>query len=129
MAELTVSLVAADREVWSGTARSVVAKTAEGDIGILPGHEPVLALLVPGVVRIDATESGPVVAAVHGGFFSVDSNAVAILAETAELAAEIDVPRARDALERARSSGEDPQQLAAARRAESRIRAAEGARA
>jgi F-type H+-transporting ATPase subunit epsilon len=129
VAELTVSLVAADREVWSGTARSVVAKTAEGDIGILPGHEPVLALLVPGVVRIDAVDAGPVVAAVHGGFFSVDSNAVAILAETAELAAEIDVARARDALERARSGGDDPQEQAAVRRAESRIRAAEGARA
>jgi F-type H+-transporting ATPase subunit epsilon len=127
VAELTVSLVAADREVWSGQARSVVAKTAEGDIGILPGHEPVLALLVPGVVRIDATEQGPVVAAVHGGFFSVDSDAVAILAETAELAGEIDVARARQSLERARGASDDPQEAAAARRAESRIRAAEGA--
>ena len=127
--QLQVELVSADRLVWSGEATMVIAKTAEGDIGILPGHEPVLALLVPGVVRIETTESGQVVAAVHGGFFSVDSDAVAILAETAELAGEIDVARAQAALERARGAGDDPHQAEAARRAESRIRAAEGTRA
>ena len=46
MGELNVSLVAMDREVWVGKARLVVATTPEGEIGILPGHEPVLALLI-----------------------------------------------------------------------------------
>jgi F-type H+-transporting ATPase subunit epsilon len=126
MAELTVRLVAADRLIWTGTAWSVVAKTLEGEIGILPGHEPVLALLVDGVVRIQQTQGGDqIVAAVHEGFFSVDSDAVAILAETAELSQEIDVSRAERALERAKGAPDgDEEAAAAARRAESRLRAA-----
>ena len=45
MAELHVEVVSAEREVWSGEATQVLARTSEGDIGILPGHEPVLAVL------------------------------------------------------------------------------------
>ncbi|MGE3812136.1 MAG: F0F1 ATP synthase subunit epsilon, partial [Candidatus Nanopelagicales bacterium] len=45
MSELHVNLVAVDRKIWSGSASMVVAKTLEGEIGILPRHEPVLALL------------------------------------------------------------------------------------
>ena len=47
-APLEVEVVSADRVVWSGDAINVIARTVEGDIGILPGHEPLLALLVPG---------------------------------------------------------------------------------
>ncbi len=121
-------MVAADRPVWSGAAKMVVAKTVEGEIGILPGHEPVLALLVDGVVRVETPEGQVVRAAVHGGYFSVDINdRVAILAETAELAEEIDVARAERALERAKAAGADsPEELAAMRRAESRLTAAVG---
>ena len=100
MGELNVSLVAMDREIWVGKARLVVARTPEGEIGILPGHEPVLALLADGPVRIETLEGGAVGAAVHGGFFSVAHDAVAILAETAELDSEIDVERAQAALDR-----------------------------
>ena len=70
MAELEVSIVAVDRKVWVGQAKSLVAKTPEGEIGLLPGHEPVLSLLVNGVVRIDPVEGGKVVIAVHGGFLA-----------------------------------------------------------
>ena len=48
---LQVSVVAADQEVWSGAASMVVAKTSEGEIGILPGHEPMLAILAGGEVQ------------------------------------------------------------------------------
>lgn len=128
MAELDVSLVAADRPVWAGPAKMVVAKTIEGEIGILPGHEPVLALLVDGVVRIEPVDGDKIRAAVHGGFFSVDlNNRVSILAETAELGTEIDVARAERALERAKAAGaDDPDEIAAIRRAESRLTAAVG---
>ena len=81
MAELSVSLVAMDRPVWEGQARMVVATTPEGEIGILPGHEPVLALLTDGAVRIEPVEGQKVGAVVHGGFFSVSNNKVAILAD------------------------------------------------
>ncbi|MEY3407123.1 MAG: hypothetical protein RL038_184 [Actinomycetota bacterium] len=124
MAELSVSLVAPDREIWSGAAKFVVARTTEGEIGILPSHEPILALLSEGaVVRIDTVDGEKVVAAVHGGFLSVDSDAVKILAEVAELSADIDVTRAKAALARAREAM-DSKAGAAARRAEARLIAA-----
>ena len=52
-ASSTSAVVAVDRKIWSGTATMVVAKTLEGEIGILPRHEPVLALLADSPVRID----------------------------------------------------------------------------
>ncbi|MFI9010186.1 F0F1 ATP synthase subunit epsilon [Actinosynnema sp. NPDC053489] len=110
MAEMTVQLVAVERRLWSGTATSVVAQTLEGEIGILPGHEPVLGQLVEGgVVRIRTTDNELVTAAVHGGFLSVTGEGVSILAEDAELAEEIDVEKARsdaqgsDEVDRARA--------------------------
>ena len=125
MADLTVSVVAVDRQVWSGAAKLVVAKTPEGEIGIMPSHEPVLSLLVNGVVRIETVDGSKVVIAVHGGFIAMDSDSVRILAEVAELASDIDLDRAQAALQRAKAAGEDsPEALAAARRAETRVRAA-----
>ena len=58
MGELNVSLVAVDRKIWSGTATMVVAKTLEGEIGILPQHEPVLALLADSA-GADHDDRGP----------------------------------------------------------------------
>ncbi|NYI06432.1 F-type H+-transporting ATPase subunit epsilon [Allostreptomyces psammosilenae] len=101
MAELHVELVAADRKVWSGEATIVVARTTSGDIGIQPGHVPLLGVLEPGPVTIRTAE-GPVVAAVHGGFLSFADNKLSVLAEAAELADEIDTARAERAEERAK---------------------------
>ena len=100
VAEMTVELVAVERRLWSGKATSVSAQTTEGEIGILPGHEPVLGQLVEGgVVRVRTTDGALVTAAVHGGFLSVTGTGVSILAEDAELAGEIDVDAARSALQ------------------------------
>jgi F-type H+-transporting ATPase subunit epsilon len=121
MADLHVELVAVEREVWSGEATEVIARTTEGELGILPGHAPLLGELAPGAtVRILQAGGGEVLAAVHGGFLSVTDGGVTVLAEVAELSDDIDVSRARTALERARSE-QDP---AAERRAESRLAAA-----
>ena len=89
MAELTVSVVSAERSLWSGPAKSVVAKTPEGEIGIMPGHEPVLALLVESPLRIEQPDGTKMLVAVHGGFFAVDGSNVQVIAEVAELAADI----------------------------------------
>jgi F-type H+-transporting ATPase subunit epsilon len=125
MAELNVSVVAVDRKIWVGAAKSIVAKTTEGEIGIMPGHEPMLSLLVDGLVRIEPVEGEKVIVAVHGGFAAMDTDNVRILAETAELASDIDVDRAKKALDRARAAGEDsPEALAAVHRAETRLQAA-----
>jgi F-type H+-transporting ATPase subunit epsilon len=125
MSELNVSVVAVDRKIWVGAAKSIVAKTTEGEIGIMPGHEPMLSLLVDGLVRIEPVDGDKVVVAVHGGFAAMDSDNVRILAETAELASDIDLPRAQAALARAKAAGVDsPEALAAAHRAETRVKAA-----
>ncbi|WP_026316792.1 F0F1 ATP synthase subunit epsilon [Actinokineospora enzanensis] len=102
MAEMSVQLVAVERRLWSGTGSFVVAQTTEGEIGILPGHEPVLGQLVEGgVVKIRTTDGETVTAAVFGGFLSVTADAVSILAESAELSTEIDVAQARSDLQHA----------------------------
>ncbi|MGI8612445.1 MAG: F0F1 ATP synthase subunit epsilon [Nocardioidaceae bacterium] len=123
---LHVELVAAERVVWSGEATAVVARTTEGDLGILLNHAPVLSLLVEGVVEIRGEGGDNVVAAVDSGFLSVSDNRVSILSENIDLAAEIDVSAARQELERATAAGPDDEEaLATARRAQARIRAAE----
>lgn len=81
---LTVELVAADRTVWGGDATRVVARTSDGEIGILPGHAPLLGVLVEGEVRI-AGEGQDVIATVDGGFLSVDHDRVTIVAESAQV--------------------------------------------
>ncbi|WP_407938219.1 F0F1 ATP synthase subunit epsilon [Motilibacter peucedani] len=85
----------------------VVAKTIEGDIGVLPGHTPVLAVLANGVVRIDATEGEQVRALVLGGFLSIADDRVSILAEFTEPADEIDTAAAEAALREAEQAGDD----------------------
>lgn len=101
MANMSVQLVAVERRLWSGEATAVVAQTTEGEIGILPGHEPLLGQLVEGgVVKISTTGNEVVTAAVHGGFLSVTGDGVSVLAESAELAQEIDVAQAREAVQR-----------------------------
>ena len=125
MATLQVELVAVERKIWSGEARMVIARTTEGELGILPGHAPLLGQLAEGgVVTIRGAEGEDLVVAAHGGFVSVTERGVSILAETAEISTEIDVERARDALSRAEGERDDPGAMAAARRAQSRLRAA-----
>ncbi|MEW9533086.1 F0F1 ATP synthase subunit epsilon [Microbispora sp. NPDC049125] len=129
MAKLRVGVVSPEREIWSGEADMVIAKTVDGEIGIMPEHAPVLGVLVEGgVLRVKRGAEGDLVAAVHGGFISVADNEVSILAEAAELGSEVDVQAAKDALQRAQASIEADQEnadaRAAARRAEARLRAA-----
>ena len=80
---LQVELVAADRVVWSGEATMVIARTAEGDLGALPGHAPVLSILLPSVVEITTTDGEQVRAAVEDGFLSIANDRVSILSEDA----------------------------------------------
>lgn len=85
MADLTVSVVSADQEIWSGSASMVVARTTEGEIGILPGHEPILAILSTGEVRLTVAGGGSVTAQADDGFLSVEHDTVTIVARNAEL--------------------------------------------
>ncbi|NKY36930.1 F0F1 ATP synthase subunit epsilon [Nocardia speluncae] len=124
MAEMSVDLVAVERRLWSGRANFVSAQTTEGQIGIMPGHEPLLGQLVEGgTVTIVDTDGNRVVAAVHGGFFSVTADTVRVLAETAEFSTEVDIDAARKVLSEGSAAPED--QLAA----QARVRAVEQATA
>jgi F-type H+-transporting ATPase subunit epsilon len=118
---LQVELVAADRVVWSGEATMVIARTAEGDLGALPGHAPVLSNLLPSVVEITTVDGETVRAAVEDGFLSIANNRVSILSEDAFLADEIDADAARAEVEKLQD-GDDPLAL---QRAEAKVRAAE----
>lgn len=85
MAILSVSVVSADHEVWTGDARQLIARTVDGEIGILPGHEPILAILGAGEVRV-TLETGEVVTAnAEDGFLSVENDTVTIVARNAGL--------------------------------------------
>lgn len=85
MAVLNVAVVSVDQNVWSGQAKQLIAKTTEGEIGILADHEPVLSLLVDGEVRLEDTNGQKVSIKVSGGFLAVDHNDVRVLAEDAQV--------------------------------------------
>ena len=85
MANLQVTVVSATAEVWSGEASMVVAKTTEGEIGILAGHEPTLGVLSAGEVRITTADGQKVTAKAEEGFLSVDNNIVSVVAGLAEI--------------------------------------------
>ena len=126
---LHVEVVVADRELWAGEANMVIAKTLEGDIGILTGHPPVLGILVEGsLVRVldpeggsDGAEAGrEVTAAVSGGFLSVTDDQISLLAVDAQLGSEVDTSAARSSLDAALSEagsapGEEPDEAKYAR--------------
>lgn len=82
MAELHVELVSADRRVWQGEASMVLARTTDGDLGVLPGHTPLLGVLVEGEVSITGAGGQGVTAEVDGGFLSVENDRVLVVAES-----------------------------------------------
>ncbi len=86
---MQVEVVSADAVVWSGEATNIIAKTIEGDIGILANHSPVLAVLVPGGVEIVCPDGTREIVAVESGFMSVARGRVSILSEYAKMAGEI----------------------------------------
>ncbi|BCJ60541.1 F0F1 ATP synthase subunit epsilon [Micromonospora endophytica] len=82
--QLNVQLVAVEEKVWSGKAEMVTARTTEGELGVLPGHAPLLGQLAePGQVRIKLPGGEQVAYEVAGGFLSVSDRGVTVLAESA----------------------------------------------
>ena len=84
---LVVTLVSAEEEVWHGEASLVVAKTVEGEIGFMTGHEPVLAILAEGQVRITQLDGTKVLASARDGFVSMEGDVLTIVAGNAALVA------------------------------------------
>ena len=108
---LQVELVVPEGELWSGPAQRVIAKTLDGDLGVLTGHTPVLGILAAGsLVRIlpeqDGSPGDEIQAAILGGFLSVASDRVSILARQAQLATDVDRSAAQSALDEALESAQ-----------------------
>ncbi len=122
---LQVALVVPDRELWAGEARTVIAKTTEGDIGVLSGHSPVFGILAEGsLVEILSDGADPVRAAVSGGFLSVSDDRVSILAERALLSNEVDREEARRELDAAASESAGAEEPSEVKYARAQLRAA-----
>src|ERR1700674_5235567 len=134
MATIAIDIMTPERLVMQTEAESVVVPAAEGELGILPHHAPLLAELQPGEIQLRRGDNVELFA-VSGGFIEVENNHVSVFAETAEMAHEIDVERARQAAERAKaeikvakSDVDLAEAEAALRRALARMRATEGLR-
>jgi F-type H+-transporting ATPase subunit epsilon len=97
---LHVEVVTAERELYNGEADMVSAPGSEGRLGILPRHAPLLTTLAPGALRITLQGAEEDIF-VSGGFLEVSNNSIAVLADAAEHADEIDQARAEEARRRA----------------------------
>lgn len=126
---LHVEVVSAERSIWSGEAVNIIARTVEGDIGILPGHAPVVALLQPSAVEIYTPEGNREVVAVDDGFISVAQGRVSVLSSFARLGHEIDFEEAEreytDAKKRLDTESDDVATREQFERARAQVRAAE----
>ena len=102
MAEaMTVDIVSPEKVLFSGEANMVITRTlGGGEIAFQAGHAPFLGALVENHTRIYLTDGKVQDVAVHRGFVEVSGNTVSILSDVAELAEEIDVDRAKEALDR-----------------------------
>ena len=101
---LRVALVEPEGELWSGEAEMVIARTLDGEIGLLTGHAPVIGILAEGsMVQIRSENPGEadVFAAVSGGFMSVADNRVSILARQGQLGSDVNVTAAQAELDQA----------------------------
>ncbi len=131
-AAFSVDIVTPDRQVASITgAVSLVVPAEEGYLGVMVGHAPLLARLVPGQVTVKLASGAEESFAVSGGFVEVGAEHVTILADTAERPEDIDVARAQAAMQRARQRLENPSEgvdidraRLALLRAEARLRTA-----
>jgi F-type H+-transporting ATPase subunit epsilon len=101
MAVMQVDVVTPERELFSGEATEVYARSLEGELGILPGHQPTLLALEVAPVRVKTSDGREVAVAVHGGFLEFRENHLTVLADGAELPEDIDPARAEAARRRA----------------------------
>ena len=105
MAEsMQVEVVSASQVVWSGESSNIIAKTIDGEIGILPGHSPLLAVLEASAVVVVTEDGSREIVAVDGGFLSVSLGRVSILCEYARMAGEMSVAQAEKELAEAQTA-------------------------
>jgi F-type H+-transporting ATPase subunit epsilon len=99
-----VELVQPEGEIWAGEAEMVIARTLDGEIGLLTNHAPVIGILAEGStvqIQVDNPGEPDVFAAVSGGFLSMADNRVSILARQGQLGRDVDPAAAQAALDAA----------------------------
>ena len=97
-------IVSAEEELFSGLVEMVVAHGNLGDIGVLPGHAPLLTDLKPGPVRVIKQGGDEEIFYISGGFIEVQPNMVKVLADTVQRAADLDEAQAQEALKAAENA-------------------------
>ena len=130
MAVMEVRLVSPEKVVFAGEATQVITRTiGGGEIAFLPGHAPFLGALTESHTRVTLVDGTVLDVAVHGGFVQVAANTVSILSDLAELAEQIDRPRAvraKEAAEEILRKEHDAEAVAALARAHARLAASGG---
>ena len=126
---MQVEVVSPERVLYEGDAEMIIARTVGGgDVAFMAGHVPFLGALETWPLQIQLQGGGEQAVAVHGGFIEISHDKVTVLSDIAELADQIDVPRAQAALERTEGADDDDDERAAARqRAEVRLQVASSA--
>jgi F-type H+-transporting ATPase subunit epsilon len=81
-----VDVVSPEATVWSGEATIVVARTPEGEFGVMADHEPMMGALATGPVEIESATGERTTIGVHGGFIQVLNNQVTLITDRAEIA-------------------------------------------
>ncbi len=97
MATIQVDVVSAEEAVFSGQAKFVALPGESGELGILPGHTPLITRIKPGSVRIEMADGGEGFVFVAGGILEVQPNAVTVLSDTAIRGKDLDEERANQA--------------------------------
>ncbi|MFT4245636.1 MAG: F0F1 ATP synthase subunit epsilon [Micrococcaceae bacterium] len=88
---LKVDVVSVSHRIWHGLATMVIARTVGGDVGIMPGHAPILGLMEEGKLVIKTLHEGEIVAETRGGFLSVDDDKVAVIANDVRISSDHDI--------------------------------------
>ncbi|MFK7160364.1 F0F1 ATP synthase subunit epsilon [Marinospirillum sp. MEB164] len=101
------NIVSAEKKLFDGRAEMVVAKGVQGELGILPGHTPLLTELQPGTVKVIKLNGEEELIYVSSGFLEVQPDVVTVLADSAERAANIDEAAAKEAMEAAQRAMQD----------------------
>ena len=109
MSTIQVEIVSAEKEIFSGVAKSVVASAEMGEVGIYQKHTPLITRLKPGEVKLETESGEELVFFVSGGILEVQPHVVTILADTAMRGADLDEAKALEAKRRAEEALADKQ--------------------
>ncbi|EGT79127.1 ATP synthase F0F1 subunit epsilon [Haemophilus haemolyticus] len=101
MATFNLTIVSAERKIFEGEVKQIQATGVEGELGILPGHTPLLTAIKPGIVKFILQDGNEDVIYVSGGFLEVQPNIVTVLADVAIRGSELDADRIREAKRKA----------------------------